>query len=69
MHPSWQTRQHGVVKLPGGTPIRVLERRVEEGTLWYHLKWIKPATLCDDEDLWGWIKVACLSDRGVFSSH
>ena len=69
MQTFWQSKEHGVVELPGGTPIKVLERHADGPALWYHVQWIKPQTLGDTEDLWGWINSDALAEHGVFLSY
>ena len=47
--------------------IKVYERRMVSGELWYYVKAIRFETLNPGDHLWGWIAAAELRSLGVFA--
>lgn len=69
------TRLYGVpgamrtaaLELPWRRLIKVYERRIIGGELWYYVKAIRYETLIPNDHLWGWISAAELRALGVFA--
>ena len=57
----------GVLLLPWRKLIKVYERRMVAGELWYYVKAIRLETLNPRDHLWGWISAAELRALGVFA--
>ena len=60
-------RMAGVVRLPWRKLIKVYERRMVGGELWYYVKAIQFETLNPRDHLWGWIAASDLRSLGVFA--
>lgn len=55
------------LSLPWRRLIKVYERRMVGGELWYYVKAIRFETLNPNDHLWGWIAAADLRSLGVFA--
>jgi len=55
------------LELPWRRLIKVYERRMVAGELWYYVKAIRFETLNPRDHLWGWIAAAELQSLGVFA--
>lgn len=58
---------YGVVLLPWRKLIKVYERKMVDGELWYYVKAIRLETLNPRDHTWGWIAEAELRALGVFA--
>ena len=63
-----ETPRAGVFSLSKWGLIRVLERDESGGELWFRVKWIKPGTIGDQDDIPGWINSAWLMEHGLVAA-
>ena len=57
--------RYRTVIVSGIIKVYEVDRR-KEYELWYRMKWIKPRTIGDQDDIHGWINVRELEGRGAY---